>query len=400
MDRACRASSLVGTRTSPLTACSTAKPVCKSTNDRLQPASQRPQGHLTQPRGLPLHHPGCALTSPSLTSAQPRTERRVEQRAPPPAPPVRGHGSAATRGCTDCSGSARGCGSRSERGRVRPLQPENTGQRSRRGRGARSRARARSTHTAPRGGLRGPRSPPSLPPVAPGAPRPHRPPSAGAAAAAQEWRRRPSSPSRCAPGPAGPSPPGPAGWPSPGSAWVATSPGRRRPRRHDARLRRRPAPRLVGPAARPSRYLQQPWVEAHVLEAHRLWVRHATALRGRCVRMAGRGRRRAAQPPISVPGAAPRKCCRPASGVRAGICGCSGSRGPGSVCACRAQRLPAAPSPAWPSELRRLCPSCSARRTVQTPGTDRPTDPTPGAQPETPAPRSLTASVQPPPPPP
>lgn len=201
----------------------------------------------------------------------------------------------------------------------------------------------RGAHTPhPGAAFGGPGAPRPSPTVAPGAPRPHPPPSAGAAAAAQEWRRRPSSPSRCAPGPAGPSPPGPAGWPSPGSAWVATSPGRRRPRRHDARLRRRPAPRLVGPAARPSRYLQQPWVEAHVLEAHRLWVRHAAALRGRCVRTAGRGRRRAAQPPISVPGAAPRKCWRPASGVRAGICGCSGSRGPGSVSACLAQRLPAA----------------------------------------------------------
>lgn len=81
------------------------------------------------------------------------------------------------------------------------------------------------------------------------------PPSCGAAAAAREERTRPSSPSPCGPAPASPSPPGPAGWPSPGSAWVATSPGRRRPRRHKARLStpppRRPQPRWPSPSAFP-----------------------------------------------------------------------------------------------------------------------------------------------------
>lgn len=80
----------------------------------------------------------------------------------------------------------------------------------------------------------------------------HDPPSScGAAAATSEWHKRPFSPSQCGPGPGGPSPPGPVGWPFPGSAWAATSPGRRRPSRDEGRLRWPPphphARRLLSP---------------------------------------------------------------------------------------------------------------------------------------------------------
>ena len=163
---------------------------------------------------------------------------------------------------------------------------------------------------------------PSRPPGS----RPDPPPSCGAAAATSEWRKRPSSPSPCAPEPGGPSPPGPAGWPSPGSAWGATSPGRRRPRRHEARFRRRaalwpPPPRRPGSSAL-------------------LGTCRSRGSRPMCSKPSSSG---SAMPPLCEASAnAPqseRDCAWAtppgsalawASGVPAGLCGCGRAQGPGS----------------------------------------------------------------------